>query len=181
MPSTEIKTRDVRSAWEPFGRLAFQIQKKHARKLFFKWLKEEHAPRCDKFEANDPELYRAIKGSTRTYWFFNGEYFSEGLSGDYPAVEVSMEKLMPYASDEVREELAQGEKLKDKAKALQVELEAFLEGFSSWEQAIFSLPELKNFAPTKAVSQKRPRFVKVPTNELRRLIQEAVRLKEAGV
>lgn len=169
----------------PFSVLAREIEQKHRVKLVNQWIKTELVPRMEKWRDAEPSLYRVNRNTMGAQSIhIDDQYYPLPTTMDWPRYLptdlVTMEEISSkYATDEVKEQMAQAKKLKDKCQDLYNRLVLFLEGFTSLEQAIFSLPELKAFAPVKCASQKRPRFFRVPTNELRQLMMEAARLKEA--
>jgi hypothetical protein len=182
----------VRDVTSPFTTLKAQIEEKHRNKLVNQWIREELEPRVRKWEEADPVLFTAnstrrlssLRGASPQYLYIDGESYtlpsSKSWPANLPSDMVQLKHLVAESTDEdLRREMTQAQGLGEKAKTLQGLLTGFLEGFTSMEQAIFSLPELKSFAPTKVTSQKRPRVFKVPCNDLRRLMMEAARLKEA--
>lgn len=179
-------SRDVAS---PFEALKSQIEGKHKRKLINQWIREELEPRVRKWEAADPVLFASnafgsgLRGQTQ-YIYVDGDAYALPSNKVWPRIlpsdPVQLSHLVAESKDEdLKREMVQAATLGEKASALREMLTSFLEGFTSAEQAIFSLPELKSFVPVKCASQKRPRFFKVPSNDLRRLMMEAARLKEA--
>ena len=167
-----------------FNVLAEEIEKKHRNKLVYQWIREELIPRIKKWEDADPVLYaRTVRACNTKYVEVDDQYYT--LPGDLkvpslPDDLITLKVLVEECKDNtVREEMAKAKELREKAESFEARLAAFLEGFTSVEQAIFSLPELKAFAPVKCASQKRPRVFKVPSNDLRREMMEAARLQEA--
>lgn len=179
----------LRDVTGPFTSLKATIEEKHKKKLVNQWIREELEPRVRKWEEADPVLFKGVASQSRMmrqqqYVYIDGEAFSlpsnKSWPSNLPSDMVKLSYLVAESKDEdMKREMEQAQTLAAKATSLSEMLTSFLEGFTSAEQAIFSLPELKSFVPVKCASQKRPRFFKVPSNDLRRLMMEAARLKEA--
>lgn len=178
----------VKSVYRPFKILSEQVSTKHRATLVQKWVREELAPRVQKWEEADPQLFKynaSSMGSVQLDGIHYALPSNRRWPSHLPENMVEWNYIMnKFATEGVREELNGAILLEEKARQVDELLTQFLGGegdgeFNSMEQVIFSLPEIKSFAPAKCQSQKRPRVFKVPPAELVRLMREAVRLKEA--